>query len=47
MHIKSLDHLVLTVNSINDTVDFYCLILGMEKIVFAENRVALLFGSKN
>lgn len=46
MHIKSLDHLVLTVNSINDTVDFYCHILGMEKIVLAENRVALLFGSQ-
>ncbi|SFK40067.1 hypothetical protein [Methylophaga sulfidovorans] len=46
MHIKSLDHFVLTVNSINDTVDFYYLILGMEKITFAENRVALLFGSQ-
>jgi catechol 2,3-dioxygenase-like lactoylglutathione lyase family enzyme len=44
MHILSLDHLVLTVNSIEVTTTFYVDILGMEKIVFANRRVALKFG---
>ena len=44
--ISSLDHLVLTVKSIDDTVRFYTDILGMEKEVFGEGRVALKFGSQ-
>jgi catechol 2,3-dioxygenase-like lactoylglutathione lyase family enzyme len=44
MQILSLDHLVLTVNSIEVTTTFYVDILGMEKIVFANRRVALKFG---
>ena len=42
--ISRLDHLVLTVSSIDDTVRFYTEILGMEKQVFGEGRVALKFG---
>ncbi|HUS95680.1 MAG TPA: VOC family protein [Hyphomicrobiaceae bacterium] len=40
-----LDHLVLTVASIDRTVAFYEKVLGMTRIVFGENqRVALRFG---
>lgn len=39
-----LDHLVLTVQNIDQTVDFYTRILGMEKEVFGAGRVALKFG---
>ncbi len=42
--IQSLDHLVLTVKDINKTIDFYVNVLGMEKEVFKESRVALKFG---
>ena len=44
--IKSIDHLVLTVKDIAKTVEFYTTILGMEKEIFKENRVALKFGSQ-
>ena len=44
INITSLDHLVLTVASIDRTVEFYTRILGMEKVVFAGKRVALRFG---
>ena len=44
INITSLDHLVLTVASIDHAVDFYTRILGMEKVVFAGKRVALKFG---
>lgn len=46
MDIQSLDHLVLTVNSIEDSIHFYCDILGMQHIQFADNRHALQFGSQ-
>ena len=46
MLIKSLDHLVLTVRSIENTCRFYCDILGMQKEIFKETRVALKFGSQ-
>ncbi|NVK41495.1 MAG: VOC family protein [Oceanospirillaceae bacterium] len=39
-----LDHLVLTVREIDRTVSFYEGCLGMEKVVFGDNRVALNFG---
>jgi len=42
--IKSIDHLVLTVKDISKTVEFYTTILGMQKEIFKENRVALKFG---
>ena len=44
--IASLDHVVLTVRSIDETVRFYTEILGMKKEVFAEGRIALKFGTK-
>lgn len=40
-----LDHLVLTVGDIDRTVSFYEGCLGMGKVVFGDNRVALNFGS--
>lgn len=44
MKILSIDHLVLTVANIDATVDFYVAVLGMEEVVFAGGRRALLFG---
>ena len=44
--ISSLDHLVLTVRSIENTVRFYTDILGMDEEVFGEGRVALKFGTQ-
>jgi len=41
-----LDHLVLTVKSLDKTVHFYCDILGMQKEIFLEGRIALKFGSQ-
>ncbi len=46
MHIKQLDHLVLTVENIDKTVHFYLSVLGMQKEVFGRGRVALKFGSQ-
>src|SRR5512141_2491537 len=42
--IKSLDHLVLTVASIERTTAFYSRVLGMEARTFGQGRVALHFG---
>ncbi len=42
--IKSIDHIVLTVKNIDKTVEFYTKVLGMEKEIFKETRVALKFG---
>ncbi len=44
--IDRLDHLVLTVNDIEATVDFYIQVLGMRLEVFGENRKALVFGQQ-
>ncbi|MEM7237656.1 MAG: VOC family protein [Pseudomonadota bacterium] len=44
--IQSLDHLVLTVASIDATVAFYCGILGMERTRFGDGRTALVFGDQ-
>ncbi len=46
MHISSLDHLVLTVASIDQTCDFYEGVLGMTRETFAGGRTALVFGSQ-
>jgi len=46
MHVKRIDHLVLTVAYIERSVDFYSRVLGMEKIVFGEGRIALGFGAQ-
>jgi catechol 2,3-dioxygenase-like lactoylglutathione lyase family enzyme len=44
MHIDRLDHLVLTVASIEATCAFYAKVLGMEVLTFAGGRTALQFG---
>ena len=46
MRITRLDHLVLTVNDIDTTVAFYQSVLGMKKVTFGDNRVALNFGDQ-
>ncbi|XP_006261167.3 glyoxalase domain-containing protein 5 [Alligator mississippiensis] len=44
--IQRLDHLVLTVKSIEDTVAFYSKVLGMEVVTFKGDRKALQFGNQ-
>jgi catechol 2,3-dioxygenase-like lactoylglutathione lyase family enzyme len=44
MQMEGLDHLVLTVVEIGRTCDFYERVLGMEHVVFGEDRHALAFG---
>ena len=46
MKIDYLDHLVLTVDDIDTTCEFYVTVLGMEVATFGDNRKALLFGSQ-
>lgn len=46
MRIEALDHLVLTVADIDETVGFYCGVLGMEEVVFGGGRRALRFGAQ-
>jgi catechol 2,3-dioxygenase-like lactoylglutathione lyase family enzyme len=44
--INSIDHIVLTVKDIERTIHFYETILGMKKIIFGDNRIALKFGKQ-
>ena len=44
IRIDRLDHLVLTVASIDATCEFYSTVLGMEVSRFGEGRTALVFG---
>ncbi|AAW85756.1 lactoylglutathione lyase family protein [Aliivibrio fischeri ES114] len=46
MKVARLDHLVLTVNSIEVTSQFYSNVLGMDIVTFGEGRVALTFGEQ-
>jgi len=46
MHIDRLDHLVLTVASLEKTCDFYSKVLGFEVITFLGDRKALGFGQQ-
>ena len=46
MKIERLDHLVLTVQSIEATCEFYSRVLGMEVVTFGDNRKALQFGEQ-
>ena len=46
MNIVSLDHLVLTVASIQHSCDFYKRVLGFGVTSFGNNRKALTFGSQ-
>ncbi|XP_073518768.1 glyoxalase domain-containing protein 5 [Phyllobates terribilis] len=42
--IKHLDHLVLTVRSLEETLGFYTRVLGMDVVTFKGDRKALTFG---
>jgi catechol 2,3-dioxygenase-like lactoylglutathione lyase family enzyme len=44
MRIDRLDHLVLTVRSIEVACDFYSRVLGMKVVTFGNGRTALQFG---
>uniref|UniRef100_A0A1A7W8H1 Glyoxalase domain-containing protein 5 n=1 Tax=Iconisemion striatum TaxID=60296 RepID=A0A1A7W8H1_9TELE len=44
VEVSHLDHLVLTVKSVPDTINFYTSVLGMEAVTFKGNRKALGFG---
>jgi catechol 2,3-dioxygenase-like lactoylglutathione lyase family enzyme len=46
MQVNRIDHLVLTVASIERRVDFYTRVLGMTKVEFGEGRIALSFGNQ-
>lgn len=46
MQVTGLDHLVLTVASIETTCGFYEKVLGMRRETFAGGRVALKFGAQ-
>jgi catechol 2,3-dioxygenase-like lactoylglutathione lyase family enzyme len=45
MKVNRFDHVVLTVASIDATVDFYTRVLGMEALSFGAGRTALRFGA--
>jgi catechol 2,3-dioxygenase-like lactoylglutathione lyase family enzyme len=46
MQIDQLDHLVLTVQNIQTTCEFYSRVLGMQVVTFAEGQIALQFGNQ-
>jgi catechol 2,3-dioxygenase-like lactoylglutathione lyase family enzyme len=45
VRVNRLDHLVLTVASIDATVSFYTQVLGMQAVTFGAGRTALTFGT--
>jgi catechol 2,3-dioxygenase-like lactoylglutathione lyase family enzyme len=44
MNIDRIDHVVMTVMSVDATCAFYERVLGMQSVTFADNRRALAFG---
>lgn len=44
--ISRLDHLVLTVADIEESCTFYTTVLGMTRVIFAQGRTALTFGTQ-
>lgn len=46
MRIEGLDHIVLTVTSVEDACAFYEGVLGMRRETFGGGRTALLFGAQ-
>ncbi|CAD5106237.1 VOC family protein [Zestomonas carbonaria] len=46
MKIDRLDHLVLTVEDVERTVEFYSTVLGMQPVTFGAGRRALAFGQQ-
>jgi catechol 2,3-dioxygenase-like lactoylglutathione lyase family enzyme len=45
VRVSKLDHLVLTVASIDATISFYTQVLGMAAVTFGAGRTALAFGT--
>lgn len=46
MKIARIDHLVLTVRHLDETLRFYSTVLGMEVVTFGAGRKALAFGNQ-
>ena len=46
MNIVNLDHIVLTVRDIANTVEFYESVLGMSQEMYDDGRIALNFGNQ-
>ncbi len=46
MEISKFDHLVLTVKDVEKTTSFYVSVMGMQKEVFGNGRVALKYGDQ-
>lgn len=46
MEISRLDHLVLTVRDVETSASFYETTLGMQRVSFGDDRVALKFGQQ-
>jgi catechol 2,3-dioxygenase-like lactoylglutathione lyase family enzyme len=46
IEIKQIDHVVLTVQDPDRTIEFYTRVLGMQEERFAGNRIALKFGEQ-
>ena len=46
MNIVNLDHIVLTVRDIANTVEFYDSVLGMSQEIYDDGRIALKFGNQ-
>jgi len=46
VEIDRIDHIVLTVSDVEETVRFYSEVLGMRAVTFAEGRRALAFGGQ-
>lgn len=46
MRLDQIDHLVLTVRDLGETIAFYTRVLGMEEVTFGEKRKALAFGTQ-
>lgn len=46
LSISHIDHLVLTVKDISETIDFYTRVLNMQATQFGDKRTALKFGQQ-
>ncbi|RUA32029.1 MAG: VOC family protein [Bacteroidetes bacterium] len=46
MNIKNIDHIVLTVNNIDESIEFYTEVLGMKLVTFGQGRKSLHFGNQ-
>ena len=46
MEVRRIDHLVLTVHDVNETLEFYEKVLGVKPVNFGAGRIALKFGDQ-